>query len=173
MRSARSAFTLMEVIISVIIMALIVTYLYQSVEVLKRSNTVMAAKEQERRYDTRIKKLFILDFLQAMGDINITRTDEKDFDLVQLRTHNSLHGIASPDVAYMVAKKGNRLIRIEGVGFSLPLNRDTVYRVRHDVVARDLEYFKVYPSKTKGQMLIIFKEKSRPVEFFELLVPEA
>ena len=163
----------MEVIISVIIMALIVTYLYQSVEVLKRSNTVMAAKEQERRYDTRIKKLFILDFLQAMGDINITRTDEKDFDLVQLRTQNSLHGIASPDVAYLVSKKGNRLIRIEGVGFSLPLNRDTVYRVRHDVVARDLEYFKVYPSKTKGQMLIIFKEKSRPVEFFELLVPEA
>lgn len=163
----------MEVIIAVIILTLIVLYLYQSVDMLKKANTAMAAKDQTRLYETRIKKLFLLDLLQVYGDINVTATDEKDFDLVQFRTQNSLHGLASPDVAYLVTKPGNNLVRVEGIGFSLPLNRDSVYQVKYDTVMKNMEYFKLYPSKTKGRVLVVLKRKNETTEFFEVLVPDS
>ena len=166
----RSGFTLIELVISIMIIALIVTYLYQSLNVLKSANEQLEEKDTQRAYDTGIKKLLLLDIMQG-NDINISQTDHKNFDLLRLTSGNSLHNIKLPTVTYLVTKKDGKLIRIEGLDYTLPLNRDTVYRVKYDELREHITHFKLYTDNNNSRMLINIKEEGKPLEVLEVLKP--
>jgi len=61
----KKAFTLIELIISIILIALITTYLLQTIGLLNTSNKQLATLSQKRNYLRQIKKNFILDIMQA------------------------------------------------------------------------------------------------------------
>ena len=166
----RSGFTLIELIISIAIIALIVTYLYQSLNVLKNANDHLADKDAVRAYETGIKKLFLLEIMQST-DVNISQTDHKNFDLLTLTSSNSLHNIKFPTITYLVTKRNGTLIRIEGLGYTLPLNRDTVYHVKFDELRKDITHFKLYEDNNKSKLLINIKEAGKPLEVLEVLKP--
>lgn len=163
----RVAFTLIELIISIMIIALIVTYLYQSIGILKNSNDQLVSRDNARKNEDKIKKLFLLDVMQ--GTVKLTQTDDKNYDLLEIRTLNSLHNIKKPKVTYLVTKRDKKLLRIEGLEYTLPLNRDTVYHVKFDEVMRNITHFKLYQNKKKNRLLITIKEKDKPLTVFEVL----
>ena len=166
----RSAFTLIELVISIAIIALIVTYLYQSLNVLKQSNTQLLDKDSVRAEETAFKKLFLLDIMQSSG-LKISQTDNKNFDLLTLTSTNSLHNLKKPKITYLVTKRDSRLIRIEGLDYTLPLNRDTVYRVKFDELKKDLTHFKLYEDNNKTKVLVNIKEEGKPLDVFEVIKP--
>jgi len=166
----RSGFTLIELVISIMIIALIVTYLYQSLNVMKNANEHLEAKDGGRAYETGIKKLFLLDIMQG-SDINISQTDHKNFDLLTLTSYNSLHNIKLPKITYLVTKREGKLIRIEGLDYSLPLNRDSVYQVKFDELRDHITHFKLYTDHNKTRLLINIKEEGKPLEVLEVLKP--
>ena len=164
----RSGFTLIELVISIMIIALIVTYLYESLGILKNANEQLAKRDETRKNEDKIKKLFILDLLQS-SKITIRKSDDKNFDLLILQTLNSLHNIKKPNVTYLVTKRDKKLIRIEGLDYSIPLDRDAVYRVKFDEVMHGLTLFKLYQNKKKNRILINIKEAEKPLNVFEVL----
>jgi len=164
----KKAFTLIELLVSIVIIALIVTYLYESLGILKKSNDQLLSRDKERGYETDLKKLFISDIMQGY-DLNISKTDSKEYDIMTLSSLNSLHGIKKPKIAYLVTKKENTLIRIEGVDFTLPLNSETVYHVKFDELKKNLEYFKIFLNKKKNRLLVNIKTKESEPVVFEVL----
>jgi len=169
MRHAKRAFTLIELIISIMIIALIVTYLYQSLGVLKKSNEMLASRDTTRQNEDKIKKLFLLDILQSTT-LTIRKSEDRNFDLLEMETLNSLHNIKKPKVTYLITKREKKLIRIEGVAYELPLNRDTVYGVKFDEVMENITHFKLYLNQKKNRVLINIKEKGKPLSVFEVLM---
>lgn len=164
----KKAFTLIELLVSIIIIALIVTYLYESLGVLKRSNDQLLSRDKERGYEAELKKLFISDIMQGY-DINISETDSKEYDTMTLHSLNSLHNIKKPKISYLVTKKDNTLIRIEGLEYALPLNAETVYHVKFDELKKNLEYFKLFLNKKKNRVLVNIKTKESEPVVFEVL----
>ncbi len=166
----RRGFTLIELVISIAIIALIVTYLYQSLGVLKNANDHLLEKERERTHETELKKLLLLDIMQSYG-LKIFQTDHKNFDLLELTSSNSLHNIKLPKITYLVTKRGGKLVRLEGIGYTLPLNRDTVYHVKFDELMENVTHFKLYEDKNSSRVLINLKAAGKPLEVLELVTP--
>jgi prepilin-type N-terminal cleavage/methylation domain-containing protein len=167
----RAGFTLIELVISIAIIALIVTYLYQSLGILKNANEHLQNKDAVRAYETGIKKLLLLDIMQS-SDLKISQTDHKNFDLLTLTSSNSLHNIKLPNITYLVTKREGKLIRIEGLDYKIEnLTRDTVYRVKFDELKQNITHFKLYEDTNKTRLLINIKEKGNPLEVLEILKP--
>ena len=144
----KRAFSLIELIISIILIALIVGYLFQTLKVLDSSNKSLKTHSQTRQYIRKIKKIFILDIMQATK-IKLRRTKNKNFDFLELEsTNNSLHNLSMPKVTYFITNK-HSLIRVEGFNYQLPLNSDTLYKVKFDEVIKDVKLFKIYKGKKK------------------------
>ena len=166
----RPAFTLIELVISIAIIALVVTYLYQSLNVLQSSNDQLIGKDAARAQKSDLRKLFLLDIMQA-SSLNIAKTDNKNIDLLTLNSRNSLHNIARPTITYLVAKRDNRLIRIEGINYTLPLNRDTIYHVKFDEIRDNVTHFKLYEDGNNSKVLVTLKRTGAAPEIFEILRP--
>ena len=164
----KKAFTLIELIISIILIALITTYLLQTIGLLNTSNKQLATLSQKRNYLRQIKKNFILDIMQAKK-IKITQTKNKNFDFLELETtKNSLHNLVAPKVVYFITKE-HSLIRVEGFHYKLPLNSENLYKVAFDEVAKDIILFKIYQNKQKNKIFIFIKSKYFQDIFFEVL----
>ena len=121
----RSAFTLLELMISISILALIMLFLYQSLATLQKSNRFFGKKIELIDKKEKIKKLFFLDLSLMLIRSYATQKVERDEDRVFFQTSNSIHHRYNPYVAYLVSEK--HLYRIEAskkVSYPLEANSD-------------------------------------------------
>ena len=154
----RSAFTLLEVLISIALLGLILPALYQSVELLKDSNKHLFNYVEKSKKITKATKVLYLDILSSDGNLSIKKDDFTRLCIEQ--TQNSLYELPSAKVCWIVMKKDHSLIRVEGNGYVLPLRADD--RVEADLVMKDLEVFDVYHSKDKV-LVLIQQAKKEPI----------
>jgi len=118
----KSAFTLIEVLISVVLLGIIFTYLYSTINSVKKQNMHYIDKSELIIKETQLFRLFNLDITEIIGGVNISNHGR--YDVVQFKTKNSIYGIIEPTVLYFVSKKENSLIRVESMeGFDL-YNKD-------------------------------------------------
>ena len=179
------------------ITGLIVTYLYETLAILNKTDRTLYHSDQKRLVNHQIKNLFMLDFMQV--DIQtklISRKDEnnktitkvemtqvpidinhsRDFDHVKIVTTNSLHNLKVPEVHYLVLKKENTLLRTEwipqsDVNMQIPLNSETIYYAKFDKIIHNVEFFKVYCSKKRNRLLLTYKIKEKEPFVYELFIP--
>jgi len=140
----KPAFTLIEVIVSIVLLALMITYLYNALGVLQNSNSSLLSKGKQ--LDTRdfLFGLLYKDLFEA-SSTTITSTQSKDFDILKLKTTNSLHDMTTPNIIYIVVKEDKKLIRIESpYAFALPIPIESTYMLYADEIATDVEFFKIY-----------------------------
>ena len=137
---------------------------------MKSATEHLQSKDTKRADEVGIKKLFLLDIMEG-SDINISQTDHKNFDLLTLTSSNSLYNIKLPKITYLVTKREGKLIRLEGLKYPLPLNRDSVYQVKFDELRDHITHFKLYTDHNKTRMLINIKEEGKPLEVLEVLKP--
>lgn len=140
----KKGFTLIEVLVSVVLIALLVSFLYSAVSILKSSNSSFFKKSDELKkrdflFQTLHKDLFL------STSANTTTTQSKDFDILSLQTSNSFYGIINPFVTYIVAKDDKKLIRLESSkAISIPVSVEKIYEIYADELEKNVEVFKIY-----------------------------
>jgi hypothetical protein len=137
--------------------------LYKSADILRDSNLHLF-KHLQKANDSLIgSKTLYMDLMKADHNISII-IEEKFHRLTIENTTNSLYGLGSAKITWLIAKEENALLRIEGGKYSIPLRSEE--NVEVDLVFKDIEMFKVYQSKKKDKILAILKIKGRDAQSF-------
>ncbi|MCD6259465.1 MAG: prepilin-type N-terminal cleavage/methylation domain-containing protein [Helicobacteraceae bacterium] len=108
-----NAFTLMEMMVSIVIFSIMVLFLYKSYAQLHVTNNFFAEKSQELGSYLKKKQTVYLDFTLAHYNSVKILNQNKDEDVVFMQTNNSLYGRIHPYVAYI--KKDKELYRLESL----------------------------------------------------------
>ncbi len=107
----KRAFTLVEMLISIMLTAIVFTYIYAALNDLKKSQTRYMESAETVTSAQKIFSLLSKDFTQLRGVADIVH--EAGYDRVSLTTDNTLYGIARPWIHYYISSKSRALIRVE------------------------------------------------------------
>lgn len=146
----RRAFTLIEMMVSITILAIMTVYLYQSYASLNSSNTLLQRATDNIKEIELKKRVVFLDFSLALksdakGHLNILNQGAEE-DVVFMQSSHSLHKRHNPYVGYLV--KNKKLYRIESLK---PLNRYPLgveSEFEADMLG-EVKSFRVYKNKPK------------------------
>ena len=153
----RRAFTLIEVIISVLLLTLVIFALYKNLNIVKKSTVNLHSHLENSQKDINSYKLLYLDLLQITDKLTIT-SKEKNYDRVCFFSKNSLYNLPKAYICWVVHKKDNTLLRVESSKkFNLPPMRETP--LQKDIIKKNIKIFKVYKHKRENQLLIFVKDK--------------
>jgi len=156
----RPAFTLMEVLISIVLLGIILPPLYKSVELLRDSNEHLLKYLEKTKKITQATDVLYLDIASSDGNISIKKDDFTRLCINQ--TQNSLYELSSAKVCWVVIKKDNTLARIEGNKYRFPLGSEE--RVEVDPIMKGIKLFDVYHEKDK--VLVLLQQNGKePISF--------
>ena len=151
----RKAFTLIEVLISIGLLGIVIVALFSTVSMLRDSNTHLYSYVQKAKKITKATEVLYLDIISSDGNISIKKDD---FSRVCIEeTRNSLYALSLAKVCWLVLKKDNTLVRVEGNGYKLPTEFDD--KVEVNSVMKGVEVFDVYQQKDK--VLVLLKQKGK------------
>jgi prepilin-type N-terminal cleavage/methylation domain-containing protein len=152
MNHLKKGFTLIELMISIMILSIMMIFLYKSYSSLNSSNTILK-KELENITDIqKIKKTMILDISLALHNSIKIQNREKNEDVLFFQTSNSLHKRYNPFIVYIVRDK--KLYRIE----SLKNIDDYTFPVDSDFDADmlgEVDTFRIYKSLNKTKKIYL------------------
>ncbi len=140
----RKAFTLIELMISIMILSIMMIFLYQSYASLNRSNKIYE-KELALIKDEQIrKKILYVDLLLKLPNSMNVINQNKEEDVVFFQTSNSIHKMYNPYVAYIV--KNSKLYRLESLKkfITYPLSVDNEFIA--DYIG-EVDSFRLYKNK--------------------------
>jgi prepilin-type N-terminal cleavage/methylation domain-containing protein len=156
----RPGFTLIEVLISIALLGIILPALYQSVDILRDSNTHLFTYLKKAKKITRATDTLYLDLLSSDGNISIKKDEYSRVCIEQ--TRNSLYALSTAKVCWVVLKKDNTLVRVEGNGYNLPLEAEE--KVEVNIIMKNVEVFDVYYQKNK--ILVLLQQTAQePITF--------
>ncbi len=160
-KQKRAAFTLIEVLISTVLLTIVLIGLYSVLDTQRRSvYNVKENLDKSIDYDRAIMVLYN-DILQSDGNITL-RKGERD-RLCMESTRNSLYELGVAKVCWLVLKEGDTLIRIEGNGYRLPIGLEQ--NVEVDKVFKGVNLFDVTRKKDKILVAIGQVNRKEPYTF--------
>ncbi len=162
----KKAFTLVEIIISVILLGIVVTFIYQGLQNTQKSNQIFKQKERELNLQKKISKVLYEDIFMA-DEIRIT--GGKKYKSLELTTNNSLFNIIKPKVIWLVSKHNDTLVRVEST--KLPLTYENRFISHLSKVAENCEIFSIYQSRKKDKILFYIKFKDQKPIVYEFFKP--
>ena len=162
-KKKHSAFTLVEILISITLLSLVLMALYRSADILRTSNKHLFNHLVKSTNTLKGSKTLYKDLMHSDHNITIN-TEEKFHRLTLSNTTHSLYGQSQAKVVWLVYKEDNTLLRLEGGQFDIPLKNEQ--HVEIDVISKHIELFKIYKSKTKDKILAMIKIKGRDVQTF-------
>lgn len=140
----RKAFTLIELLISVVLIALMMTFLYNAMGILKSSTDSFSKKNVKLKERDFLFTTLHRDIFESREAKTIS-TQNKDYDILQLKTNNSFYDLIHPYVTYIVAKEDKKFLRLEShEAIQIPILAEKAYEVFADVLAKEVEIFRVY-----------------------------
>jgi prepilin-type N-terminal cleavage/methylation domain-containing protein len=158
----RLGFTLLEVLISIVLVGIIIPPLFKLITLMQDSNSQIFHYVDKQKQEAKAMNAMYLDFLSSDGNITITKDE---FSRVCIEnTLNSLYGLHSAKVCWVVIKDGNRLIRVEGNDYKLPLGLED--KVESDAVLDNLKLFDIY--RNKDDILVIIQQQNKQPITFEI-----
>jgi prepilin-type N-terminal cleavage/methylation domain-containing protein len=142
----RGAFTLMELLVSVALLAIITVFMYGAIASSKLSNEVLGRHSGKEHNRTMIFNLLYRDIFESLY-VEATPTKEKHFTLVQMQTFNSIYDINAPYVTYYVDSQTDSLMRLEAARkIELPVKYEDRYAIHADVIMTKVSDFNIYKS---------------------------
>lgn len=158
----RKAFTLIEVLISIALLALMIVPLFSVIDMMRKSNDKLADALESSKQTSKATKVLFMDILSSDGQLTIQKDEYTRLCIED--TKNSLYNLPTAKVCWLVLKKDNALARIEGSAYKIPLKFED--RVEVDSVMQDIEVFDVYQQKDK--VLVVLKEQGETAISFML-----
>ncbi|QCT93658.1 hypothetical protein FE773_00175 [Caminibacter mediatlanticus TB-2] len=158
----KKSFTLIELIISVMLLSLL--FFAMSKVILEfKSSIKNLNREYKNFYNNNLMiKVLYYDLLNA-SKLKIVKSKNPNFIRLYLQTSNSLYNIPNPYVVWYVSRNKNSLIRIEDTSpITLPNENFNFI----DKFAENIKVFNIY--KRKNKLLIFIKENKKPI-FFEMI----
>ena len=150
MQNSKSAFTLLEVLISIMLLSLVLMALYKSSELLRQSNKHLYSHLEHSSDSIKGSQVLYMDILQSDGNISID-TKKEFHKLILHKTKHSLYGLPTAKVSWIVHKEKNTLIRVEGNSYQLPLKAEQ--NVEIDSVLNNLELLNSTKTKMNQKFL--------------------
>jgi prepilin-type N-terminal cleavage/methylation domain-containing protein len=156
----RRAFTLIEVLVSIALLGIILVPLFSVVDMMRKSNAHLLKALKSSQEVTKASKVLFLDILSSDGTLKIKKDEFTRLCIEE--TKNSLYNLPVAKVCWVVLKKKNTLVRIEGYGYKLPLKSED--KVEVDSVMQDIDLFDVYQQKDK--VLVFLRQQGKePISF--------
>ncbi len=163
----RSAFSLVELIISVLLLGIIATFLYTTVSNLEKTNKIFQENETKLSNREKIIDLLYNDIFSA----NSLSIVGKEYTIISMQTQNSIFDIMQPYVTWLVSREKNTLLRFESIKEFKDMNSNNVGYFHISKVGEDCEVFKIYQSKKKEHILIHLKFKDKEPIIYEFAKP--
>ncbi len=158
----KRAFTLIEILISTLLLSIVMLGLYSVLDVQRRSVQIIKNSLDESIKQDKIIMTLYNDIYKSDGNFTIKKGERDTFCINS--TTNSLYGLDRAKVCWIVLKNEDSLVRIEGVDYKLPLKLED--RVEADIVTKGVSLFDTYYNKRDGNTLVILKEgKKEPYSF--------
>jgi len=107
----RRAFTLVEMLISILLTAMVFTYLYATLDGVRKSHARYARSVENVTASQRIYDTLVRDLGELRSDVHIVH--EAGYDRIDFLTDHSVYDIPRPWVHYYISRKEEALIRIE------------------------------------------------------------
>jgi len=140
----RGAFTLIEVMISVMLIALIAMFMYGALGGTRASNATLQKHADDERVRLQFFKLLYRDLVESYS-VNPLATGNKHYQILELQTQNSLYGIAAPHVLYFVHADNLTLVRLESAQpITLPVTYELHDRIHVEVLDTNVTDFNFY-----------------------------
>jgi prepilin-type N-terminal cleavage/methylation domain-containing protein len=147
----RHAFTLIEVLISVALLSIVMMGLYSALSMQRSSNKHLFEYLTKAVEDDRVIMVLYRDIMYSDGNLTIKKGEFDRFCIHS--TGNSLYGLSQAKVCWLVGKEENRLLRVEGNGYSLPLKYED--KVAVDQTMEHMVLFDI--TRKKGEILIVLQ----------------
>lgn len=163
----KKAFSLVELIVSILLLSIIAMFLYSTTSSLQKRNKIFAQREKLLEKDDKLLDLLYDDIFES-DELNISGNE---FTILNIHTKNTLYDIDYPYVTWMVYKNDNTLLRFESVLPFSKMNVDNNYLYHISKVSNDCEVFKIYQSKKRDKVLIDIKFKGKDHLIYELPKP--
>jgi len=158
MKRFRTAFTLIEMLISITIFSIMMLYLYKTYSSLNISNDNLKIEVNKIQKIDKIRKLVFLDFTLALnkGTVSVDNRD-KDEDFVFFQSAHSVHRRFNPYITYIVKEK--HLYRLES------LKKFDSYEIASDAAfdiddLGEVESFRVYTATKRRSLLVAIDFKA-------------
>ncbi len=157
MLDKKNAFTLIEVLISITLLSLVLMALYRSADILRASNKNLFSYLENTTDNLKGAKTLYMDLIKSDGNISIVNKNRKFDRVIIYNSKNSLYGLYSAKIEWLVYKDKNQLLRVEGNSYELPLKSEQSIAI--DKISNNIELFKVYRSKNKkkDKILVVMK----------------
>jgi len=154
----KKAFTLIEVMISIVLLMIIIAFLYQSLDITEKSNKFFKEKLVKKREINNIKNIFFKDIINSFEVKSLTEDKNKN-TIISLKTSNTYHDAFYQNVTYLISKNNN-LIRIESKElFDKRKLYDKFFKSAYiDIITSNIEKFKII-NKSKKEYVIYLKFK--------------
>lgn len=107
----KSAFTLVEVLISVLLASLIFYYSYGVIDTTKNNHKIYTQKTQKLLNSSLGLSLLYRDLQNSLSGVSVVHG--RDYDRVSFYSKNSIYGMKNPYVQYFVSNKDKTLLRVE------------------------------------------------------------
>jgi len=160
----RRAFTLLEMMIAISILAIIMLFLYESLSKLQQGNRFYEQKLQNVEFEQTFVKTLYLDLALAQKKSLEVISKDKQYDILLMQTQHSIHKRIMPYVGYLISEEG--LFRVESSQkLNYPLQLGTEMLV--DKLGK-IEKFRIY--RTSTHTLVNIKIDSKDTIFKTRLI---
>lgn len=162
MKQNLKAFTLVEVLVSIAILGIIFSFLFQTTSSTKKLNQQYIDKSKIVTKESIVFNTLMLDISQSIGGIKVSYG--KSYDIVRFKTKNSVYDIIEPYVTYLVSKKDSSLLRTESLKEYNLDNKTEFYKeyVLGDILLKNVTSFKLF-SKDGFVNLMLRAKDIRPI----------
>jgi len=162
----KKGFTLIEILVSIVLLALISLFVSSTIYQTKKNNKLF----KNEVYKNTKKEIFLdtlyKDILLS-SDLHIS--DNKKYSTIQLLSNNSVYGISHPYITWFVLKQKNSIARLESAKkIIMPISENMQKFIYMDIVQKDCKYFQLSLSKDKKSVLVFIKIKNQKPIIYEI-----
>ncbi len=162
----KRAFTLVEIMVSVVLLGLISMFVSSAIQQTKKNNRVF---ETQTKRDNKLEKAVDTIYADISQSKSISIDTQKHYSTLHVKSKNSLYGISEPHIVWLVLKKNNTLVRLESARkITLPVKKEFEKYIFIDKTIENCDDFSINLSNGKDSVLALISVKDRPDALFEI-----
>lgn len=167
----KKAFTLIEVVLSVSLLAIIVLFLYKTLDMTKSTNSFYTERLKQFKNQNGIKILMFEDMINKEQNTTVKLIQDKNENTIfTFKSSNTFHNPFSTQISYFVSKEQN-LIRCES---KVPFDKNKINSFVEepltyiDIVDKNISKFNMEQGKDKESYVVYLEYEDKKDIFFTL-----